>query len=508
MRNLRGYLLASAAFACVGAAAGPANAQIAEGAGATFPSVVYRSIMDCLFNQVQGSAGKPGPQAKSSACPAFNASGFGGVILYAPTGSGNGKATLLSNLPATIGVPNPLQTVPYTDSTVGITTTAGYDGVQFAGSDDVVNSADMANWNAAGNPAKFGNLIQIPALVGPVGIGFNGTDGTGAPLTLLGSTPTGGTTNLNLSRHALCGIFSGHITQWNNAVLTTLNGGVTAMGTGNITVVHRSDGSGTNFLLTNALATQCQFEFGPNNESDASTVSWAFPWTDKSPSACPFPVAHGANLVNWPDTLVAGKDQCGNTVAPGAGHYLQNTGSGGVESTVATQIGSIGYASPDFWFPIKGSTAPKTANLQSQWDITAVTGAFQPMTFAGAVTAMNSVTPVFDSTTILNPLAWSLQGVVPNPALPGSYPIAGFTWLEMYQCYQPHANGINALTWFRIFINYLYGGTDAHNMLNVNGFGSIPFPWLQQASNLLSDPVHGPNFVASSTGCTGKVGAY
>ena len=123
MRNLRGYLLASAAFACVGAAAGPANAQIAEGAGATFPSVVYRSIMDCLFNQVQGSAGKPGPQAKSSACPAFNASGFGGVILYAPTGSGNGKATLLSNLPATIGVPNPLQTVPYTDSTVGITTT-------------------------------------------------------------------------------------------------------------------------------------------------------------------------------------------------------------------------------------------------------------------------------------------------------------------------------------------------------------------------------------------------
>ena len=71
MRNLRGYLLASAAFACVGAAAGPANAQIAEGAGATFPSVVYRSIMDCLFNQVQGSAGKPGPQAKSSACPAF-----------------------------------------------------------------------------------------------------------------------------------------------------------------------------------------------------------------------------------------------------------------------------------------------------------------------------------------------------------------------------------------------------------------------------------------------------
>jgi phosphate transport system substrate-binding protein len=508
MRNLRGYLLASAAFACMGAAAEPAHAQFAFGAGATFPAVVYRGLMDCLYNQVQGGggAGLPGPQAKSSACPNFNSSGFGGEILYAPTGSGNGKLALLKNSPTAITTPSTSNTVPYTDSTINVNAISNYDGVQFAGSDDIVNSTDVANWNAAGNPATFGNLIQLPALAGPVAIGFNGTDGTGANLNILNSTPTNGSSGLNLSRHALCGIFSGHITLWNNPVLTALNNN-SALGNGNITVVHRSDGSGTTFLLSNALATQCQFEFGANSETDATIVSWAFPWTDKAASACPFPVAHGANQLNWPDTLSAGKDQCGNTVAAGSGHFMQASGSGGVESTVAGQIGSIGYASPDYWAPVKAG-APKTANLQSQWDLTANTGTFEPPTWQGAQTAMASATPVFDSTTILNPLAWSLQGVVPNPVLPGSYPIAGFTWLEMYQCYQPHANGINSLTWVRTFLNYLYGSTDSHNILNANGFAPLPYAWLVQVSNLLTDTAHAPNFVADSTGCTGKVGAY
>src|SRR5262249_36701226 len=135
------------------------------------------------------------------------------------------------------------------------------------------------------------------------------------------------------------------------------------------------------------------------------------------------------------------------------------------------------------------------------------TGQFHPPTFQGAQTAMASANPVFDSTTILNPLAWSVQGVVPNPSLPGAYPIAGFTWLEMYQCYKPHPTFVNSLTWFRTFMNYLYGSTDAHNILNVNGFGELPYAWLVQVSTLLTDPVHGPNFVADSTGCTGKVGA-
>jgi ABC-type phosphate transport system substrate-binding protein len=494
--------MASAALACFGAAE-PAHAQFAYGAGATFPSVAYRGLMDCLYNQVQGSSGKPGPQAISPACPGFNSSGFGGVMIYAPTGSGNGKSVLIANNPTAITNPSASNTVPWTDSTLGVLSQADYDGVQFVGSDDTINPADIAAWNAAGNPAKYGNLIQLPGLIGPVAIGFNGKDGTGASLNILPSTPSGGSSGLNLSRNAMCGIFSGHITKWNNAVLTTLNGGV--LGTGNITVVHRSDGSGTTFLFSNALASQCQFEFGPNSETDATLVSYSFPWTDRAATSCPFLPARGANQLNWPDAF-GGTNQCGTAIAnPGGGTFTQASGSGGIQTTVASTNGAIGYASADFWAPVKAG-APKTANIQSQWDLTAGTGAFQPPTPTGAQTSMSSATPVFDNTTRLNPLTWSLQGTVANPVVPGAYPIAGFTWLDMYQCYKPHANGNNAFLWFRIWLDYLYGSPDAHNILTSNGFAPVPAAWLNEIYAVLSDSTNGPNY-AGSGGCVGKVGA-
>jgi ABC-type phosphate transport system substrate-binding protein len=493
--------LATVAFASLGAAQ-PAHAQIAFGAGATFPAVVYRGLFDCLYSQAQGSSGKPGPQAIMNGCPGFNSSGFGGLVLYAPVGSGSGKTALRTNAPA--GTPS--GNVPYTDAGWGVTEYSHYVNVQFAGSDDVINAADMAAWNTGGANSpqtKFGNLIQIPSLSGPVGIGFGGTDGTGAPLTIVNSTPAGGSSGLNLSRNAVCGIFSGHITRWDNKVLKALNGN-TVLGTGNITVVHRSDGSGTTFLLSNALAAQCQFEFGENSETDPTIVSWAFPWTDRAASACPYPVANGANLLNWPDLLTT---QCGSAISnPGGGHFEAAAGSGGVETQVRTQPGRIGYASPDYWLPVKTGGVP-AANLQSQWDIAKSTGQFHPPTAAGAKQAMASVTPVFNAEVdITDPLSWSLQGVVPNPVLPGAYPISGFTWLLMYQCYQ--TKPVNSLTWFREFMNYLYGSNDAKTILANNGFSEVPYNWLVPVSQLLTDPAKGPNFVNDSpVGCAGHVGA-
>jgi phosphate transport system substrate-binding protein len=499
MRNAKSYLMAGAALACFGAAE-PAHAQYAFGAGATFPSIAYRQLMDCMYGQAQGSPGKPGPFPQSSACPGFNSSGFGGVILYAPTGSGNGKLTLRTNNKASITAPSASNTVPYTDSTLGFNDRPDYDGVQFAGSDDVITTSDVNAWNAAGNPATFGNIVQLPTLVGPVGIGFNGKDGAGVALNILPPTPVGGSSGLNLTRQALCGIFSGHITKWDNAILTAINGGV--LGTGNITVVHRSDGSGTTFLLTNALATQCQFEFGPNNETPgAATVSYAFPWTERLAG---FTVAKGANLSNWPDL---GTDLNGVAIPnPGGGTFANGNGSSGVVAAVTATNGAIGYASSDFWLPVKVGGLP-TANIQSQWDLTVGTGQFQPPTAARAQQAMASASPVFDSTTIGNPLAWSLQGVVPNPTLAGSYPISGFTWMLMYQCYQPHGNGNNAFLWVRIFLDYLYGSPDAHNILAANGFAPVPGNWLTQVYTLITDPNLGPN-TAGNGGCVGKAGAY
>lgn len=503
MTSLKKILMGSAAFACIGVASGTAHAQsTAYGAGATFPQIAYRQLFDCMYNQVQGSSGKPGPLAKAAACLSFNGSGFGGRILYAGTGSGNGKLTLRTNNKASIGTPS--TSIPYTDSTIGVNNVSDYDGVQFMGSDDVINAADMAAWNAAGNQATFGNMVFVPAFIGPVAFGFNGRDGAGATLNILPPTPAGGSSGLNLSRNAICGIVSGHITKWNNPILTALNGGV--LGTGNITFVHRSDGSGTTFLLSNALADQCRFEVGPNNETaGAPTVSYAFPWTDRA-GACPLPQAYGANQNNWPDQFPT--NQCGTANAnPGGGTFANASGSGALATLVGTTNGAIGYASSDFWLPVRVGGL-RTANVQSQWDITTSTGQYQPPTYQGARTAMASAVPQFASAAIrANPLAWSLQGVVSNPALPGAYPIAGFTWLGMYQCYQAHSNGNNGFIWFRTWLDYLYGSPNAHQILHDNGFAELPGNWTVEVYTLLTDPTYGPQ-VTGSGACAGKVGAY
>jgi phosphate transport system substrate-binding protein len=505
MRNFKSILMGSVAIASISVASQPAHALFAFGDGSTAAQIAYRQLMDCLYNQAQGTPGgggaNGGPLALAAACPGANGSGFGGEMLYAGTGSGNGKNTIISNSVSTISVPS--NSIPWSDSTIGITAVTQYDGVQFAGTDDPVNSTDVASY-ASARQAAAGNLIQIPSFIIPIALGFNSKDGAGAALHIVNATPTGGSSGLNLSRQALCGIASGHITQWNNPILTALNGG-SALGTGNITFVHRSDGSGSTFLLTNALATQCYAITGPQNESNSTVVSYAFPWTDHT-AACPVaPVGVGTDQANFPDQFAT--DQCGNAVAnPGGGHFANASGSGAVASLVGSTNGAIGYASVDFWAPIM-ATGSKTANLQGQWAIShGQTTVFTPATAGGAQSAMSERTPNFPGTTITDPISWSLQGVDANPVQLSSYPISGFTWLLMYQCYQPHANGNNAFNWFRTWIDFLYGSTTATNIINANGFAATPGPWVTQVYTLLTG-ANGPQFTGSGT-CSGKTGAY
>jgi phosphate transport system substrate-binding protein len=516
MRNLKALLMGSAAFVSIGVATEAQAQSTAYGAGATFPAIAYRQMMDCLYGEALGSPGKPtGTGIVPPGCTlGFNSSGFGGKILYVPTGSGNGKLVHRTNRKQSITAPS--VNIPYTSTDIGVTEIVHYDGVQFAGSDDVFTSGDLNLWNTQnqaldgeGNPLNqtaqqaFGNPIQIPSLLGAVAVGFNGTDGAGAALNIFHPTPANGSSGLRLSRNALCGIVSGHITKWNNPILTALNGGVALGGNNNITFIHRSDGSGTSFLFVNALATQCQFEVGPNNETGgAPTVSYAFPWTERT-ATCPagsFFVARPANLSNWPDFTT---DQCGVTIPnPGGGTFNRASGSGGVVDLVTATNGSMGYASADFWLPVRvGGKA--TANLQSQWDLSAGTGQFQPPSWQAAQIAMSAAVPQMDNTTRANPLTWSLQAVEPNPTLPGSYPITGFTFMLTYQCFKTHSNGNNAQLWFKTFLDYIYG-TTAQAQLNANGFATVPPSWQNEIYTLILDPTNGFN----GSGCAGKVGAY
>jgi phosphate transport system substrate-binding protein len=509
MRNMKLALLAGVAVIGTAGLGGSANAQTATQAiysgGGTLASKVYRQLFDCWAVPANTTSF---PISGSCGSAAGNESAGTVQILYAPVGSGNGKRAFanhesgVNNAAKGLGTPAATNHVPYVSADFSA---YPYPDFHFAGSDDVLTASDVAIYNGNSGPASYGAILQIPAFSTPVTIPFNGTDGTGTALAITNPIPAGGSSGLNLSRKALCGIFTGHITKWDNPILTALNGG-TPLGTGTITVVHRLDGSGTTFLTTNALTAQCAGVFGPNNETDPTPALYEFNYTDRSAPVAQCNVAipvHGANLINWPDL---GNDQCGQPIAArnsGGGTYLSalTVGSGGVVNTVTATAGAIGYVSPDFVQPIVPAAVPPatggglaTANLQSQYDIDNSTGLFQPPTATGSATAMQAANPNFDSTSILNPINWSRQGVVPNPLLPNAYPISGFTWFDFYQCYK--AADLNAI---QAYLNYHYSATtDASTILSANGFAAIPANWLAAVNTL----------TLSSTSAMGNCGIY
>src|SRR5450759_5676078 len=73
------------------------------------------------------------------------------------------------------------------------------------------------------------------------------------PTVLGGVVPSynipGVTANLKFTGAVLAEIYLGKITKWNDPAVTKLNPGVSLPGT-DIAVVHRSDGSGTTYILS------------------------------------------------------------------------------------------------------------------------------------------------------------------------------------------------------------------------------------------------------------------
>lgn len=103
--------------------------------------------------------------------------------------------------------------------------------VDFGASDVPMAAADITS--AGGSDT----LTQIPTTLGVISVAFNIT----------------GVSNLNLDGDSLAGIFLGHIKNWNDPALTALNSGA-SLPNKPITVVHRSDGSGTTFHFTDYLS--------------------------------------------------------------------------------------------------------------------------------------------------------------------------------------------------------------------------------------------------------------
>lgn len=82
--------------------------------------------------------------------------------------------------------------------------------------------------------------ITIPAMIGAISLAYN-----------LPDAPVG----IKLTEQALCDIFLGKITSWDDPAITEHNSGANL--SGDIVTVHRSDGSGTTFAFTSYLSKVC-----------------------------------------------------------------------------------------------------------------------------------------------------------------------------------------------------------------------------------------------------------
>ncbi len=214
--------------------------------------------------------------------------------------------------------------------------------VDFGASD-----AAMKDSEVSALPAGV-TLLHVPTALGAVVVTYN----------------IPGVTDLNLDADAIAGIFLGTITKWNDAKLVALNPGASLPDLA-VTVVHRSDGSGT----TNAFTTYLD------------TVS-----------------------PDWHSGVGAGKE-----VSWPVGIGAQ--GNDGVAGGVKQTDGSVGYVELNYAAQA-GLTSAKVKNADGQ---------FVAGSTAGVTAAAEAAAPDFPTD--------FRQAPIINGAGASTYPIASYTYL-------------------------------------------------------------------------------
>jgi phosphate transport system substrate-binding protein len=232
--------------------------------------------------------------------------------------------------------------------------------VDFAGSDSFLKDEEYTSGK---------DLQMYPVLAGAVvpiyNISFKGAkvgDKTPTPKPL---------PNLILDRATLVGIYNATIKTWNDPAIVALNPGLKdALPTDKITVVHRSDGSGTTEMFTKALA--------------AFSTDWK---------------AGGASAVEWP------VDKAGNGVG--------GKGNPGVAAAVQNTPNSIGYV--ELSYAVQNKIA--FADMVNKAGKTVTANA------DSLVSAMNDFADKFDA---------KLTNTIVDGQGEKSWPIAGYTYLILH----------------------------------------------------------------------------
>jgi phosphate transport system substrate-binding protein len=262
---------------------------------------------------------------------------------------------------------------------------AGITGVlkgtfDFAGSDAPVSSSVSANYTAVKGP-----LLQIPETLGAVAIFYN---------------IPGVKANLNLTGPIIADIYLQKITTWNDPAIRAINPKVADLNaTTNITIipVHRSDGSGTTYALTNYF-TKVSTDWNASGKSFGTSISW-----------------------------------------PATGE-LAGKGSAGVSAYVGQNPYAVGYADSYYAF----SNKLLSAAVQNK------AGNFMQPSLAG----VNSAASDFAAQVQANP-TFSIT----NAPGAGSYPISTYTYLLVWQnqANQDKGYDVAQLFWWIVTHGQSYG---------------------------------------------------
>jgi phosphate transport system substrate-binding protein len=225
--------------------------------------------------------------------------------------------------------------------------------------DIVAKTVDFAGTDApySAPATQTATILNVPTALGAVAVIYN----------------LPGVATLNLSAQTLADIFQGKLAAWNNAEIKADNPGVTLPSTP-ITVVHRSDGSGTTYIFTTFL----------------STVSPEF----KSK------IGAGTGPT-WPTTA----------------QFKAGAKSAGVDAVVKSTTGGIGYVELTY----AQQTKTQVANIQNG-DKSAFVAPTVSTTAAAA--ADFDFSPLTPTNLVFNLL---------NAPGKNAYPIAGPTYALIYQ---------------------------------------------------------------------------
>lgn len=171
---------------------------------ATNAAAGSESSDSALTGTLSGAGASSQASAMDAWIAGFSKANPNASIQYSPDGSGAGREALLAG------------------------------GVQFAGSDAYLKDEEV---EASLQTCGPDGALHVPAYISPIAIAFN----------------LEGVDELNLDADTIAGIFRGEISTWNDPAIASQNEGTELPATA-ITVVHRSDESGTTENFTEYLA--------------------------------------------------------------------------------------------------------------------------------------------------------------------------------------------------------------------------------------------------------------